>query len=231
MMFDEAKQVFDGVMLSDGSLVREKPAHLAHFYMSLSDRDIPPDSFLGYLIHIADALNSLGVEVSPGYPKLANRISKGISYTGTVLSTLTSEYLTIEHNRWYPSFTSKEVPRDLNLTPIVVAVWFMGDGSSSYDKRTGPGRLSSVRVGIKHPDFYRRTVYVRLCTESFNISSIELLEAGLHRLGIYTTRMHRHISKGSGVTIRLRQSSVDKFMNMVEPHIVPPYEYKIKRKK
>jgi len=230
MTFNEAEQVFDGVMLSDGGLVREKPTHLARFNMGLSDRAIPANEFLVYLECIADALRCLGVEISPGYPKLADRVSKGIPYTEAVLSTLTSEYLTIEHDRWYPGFASKEVPEDLNLTPIVLAFWFMGDGSSSFDKRIGPGRLSSARVGIKHPDFYHRTVYVRLCTEGFNIGSVELLEEKLHSLGIYTTRMHRQISKGSGITIRLRQGSVDKFMNMVEPYILAPYEYKVKRR-
>ncbi len=103
------------------------------------------------------------------------------------------------------------MPRDLILTPVSLAHWFMNDGSSSKDHRS-------------------RSINVKLCTQGFGIESIILLEKRLWEVGVlHTGRRYYKVDKGAGVEITILQASVSDFMNTIEPHMLDPYRYKIKK--
>lgn len=209
---EEAQQVFDGVMLSDGGLGVPRKGINARFQIKLSGEE-----HIDWLYHIRDALWALGVSVSPGYPKLvAHQIGR---QPCVMLSTLCDPFLTRQYHRWYPH-NVKEVLEDFQFTPVSLANAFMGDGSSS----------------ARYPhSVMNRTVYVKLCTESYSLLGISRIEQALFRLGITEVnriQQYRNLKNGgSGVRVYLRQCSVDSFMDIVEPYILPSYRYKIKRKR
>lgn len=200
-----AEQLFDGVMLGDAGLVQAVPGGAVHFDMALIGEDK-----LAYLEQVARALNSLGIQVRDGYPKLCHTVSRGKPYTKCDLPTLSHPLLASEHTRWYNT-GKKEVPPDLYLTPLSLSHWFMNDGSSSFTKWVA--------------------VYVSLSTYCFSISSIETLERELDYLGIGSFRgRDKRVVSGSGIRLFVRQASVNRFMDIVEPYVVEPFKYKVKRR-
>lgn len=203
----EASEVFDGVMLSDGGLIIPSRGVNARLQVKLSGEE-----HIDWLYHIRDALEALNISVSPGYPRLvAHRPGR---QPCVMLSTLCDPYLTEQYRRWYPDGT-KEVPEDFRFTPVVLADEFTGDGSARKDKRSP-------------------TICLQLCTEGFSLGSIEKIEQELSRLGIADTgrtqQYKRLKGNGSGIRVNVPQGAVNFFMDLVEPHVMPSYRYKIKRR-
>lgn len=86
-----------------------------------------------------------------------------------------------------------------------LAYWFMGDGSS-YKMKTIKG-----------------FVVVDLSTCSFGENEVNLLIERLQKLGIRKARIN------SNNTIKIStKKEVIKFMDMIKPHILSGFEYKIK---
>lgn len=188
------EQVIDGTILSDANLSIPRGGENAVYLIALSGRE-----HLDWLYYIKDALEALDVVVTPSCPRVHVRIGPtGKPYDYCCLQTRVSSFLTHQFYRWYRD-GKKEVPRDLFLTPVSLANWFMGDGTSPEGTR-----------GIK----------TSFATHGFPASSIELLEHLLSGLGF-------HVSS-TKVGIYLYQDGVDNFMKLVEPFVLPSYRYKIK---
>jgi len=197
-----ARQVFEGLMLGDGTIVPNGAS--PYFALSLSG-----EKHMSYLTLIHDTLELLGMDVVQPTARLS--ISKGKPYMHCRLRTLTSPALLLERERWYPNGSRwKVVPGDIHLQPATVAHWFMGDGYSSY-------RLSG-------------SVYARLCTEAFSAHGVNLLRGELAALGIGTTAYEIKVAHGDGFIINIKESSMTNFMRMVAPYIVEPFMYKVKYK-
>lgn len=194
--YSTAHQVFDGVMLSDGGL-EVTTSRKARFNMALSGV-----SHLDWLDYVAGATTVLGAQVSPGYPKVWDRVSVcGTRYKYCFLRTLTCGFLTAQHPRWYAGGI-KVVPLDVELTPAVVANWFMGDAAC--------GRGHGITL--------------EFTTESFDEDSLLVLERKLRALNIETGRCRR---PNGGHRITVRTHSVPALVNMVEQYVLPSYRYKI----
>jgi len=215
-----AMQALRGVVLSDGSLAL--PAQNAFFYIGLSDNredlvqreQIPIEELLAFLWHlVTTVLVPLGVEPCSGHPKIRLYKKPGVDsrVPGVVLKTRVSELLTGLYSQYYYA-GKKIVPEGIPLTNISLAYLYMLDGNSSWEDRGGPA------------------VSVYLCTQGFDLHSVELLEKQLHNFDINTGRAH---TKGgdSKIEITILQNSVDCFMSIVEPYMVPPYVYKVKRRR
>lgn len=214
----EAEEVLDGVMLGDGGLVARGGS--AYFDAALSCRDgrIPVSGLLEYLQHLKDeCFDVLSVEAREGHPVIRERVRTsgihvGETYECASLATKTSAVLALYHHRWYNGGRYKEVPVDLVLTPISLAHWFMGDGTSCRAQH--------------YP-----TVYCEFSTQGFRICGIEVLEDQLRQSGI--THIGRKLRygpavRGSGVKITILQDSLDDFMDLVDPYVIEPYRYKVK---
>lgn len=92
-----------------------------------------------------------------------------------------------------------------------IAYWFMDDGSSSFDI-----------AGHK-------TVMVRFATQCFSKQENLCLMEKLLEFGIQSTL--RKVVDGTGYNIYVRQNSVNKLMDLIEPYIVTDdLKYKIKRR-
>ena len=111
-----------------------------------------------------------------------------------------------ERKRWYP-LGIKIVPKDLNLTPKILAYWFMGDGNSSFANDD-------------------RSVSLTLETQSFTKQDNEYLATRLSQdLGIIA-----NVNKKRGnFVLRIQKANqVTKFMDLVKPYMLKCFEYKIK---
>jgi hypothetical protein len=93
----------------------------------------------------------------------------------------------------------KVIPDDLELNPIILAIWYMDDGSKSRDR-----------------DIY-------LNCQQFSLKDQKQLIFYLRKLGIQARlnkdkKYHR---------IRILKESIDKFMSLIRPHIIPSMFYKL----
>jgi len=202
MELDMAKEAFDGIMLSDGSLRKDGSAN-ALFQMDLSGRQ-----HLDWLNYVKDALLTLGVMVSSMYPKvkLTQRSYNSEFYDYCSLYSRTSPMLGLQYRRWYPE-KKKIVPSDLKITPVVLAHWFMGDGSSSW----------------------MHTNYVKccFCTQCFTLLDTERLIPKMKELGLERPYLNK---QGPGEVIVIGNTAdVQRLMDIIEPYVLPSYKYKIKR--
>ncbi len=228
---EEAKQAFDGIMLSDGSLPRRDKD--AYFSMSLSDTkklksrpNIPTELLLDYLEQVKLILNTLDVDCQMGYPKVYHSETRGKKYEGVCLYSLDSPLLTFERDRWYTggrytrdslhgdrwTNAKKVVPEDLVLTPILLSYWFMGDGSSSFDLR---------RNGS--------TVYAGFSTCDFSEEDNTKLAAMLNAFGIRSTVIRTGSRRYPYISVS--QWGINRLMDCIELYMHPAYAYKIKKRK
>jgi len=199
MTSGEARQILDGAILSD---------------CGIHDRalaiDLSGTAHMDWLLHIRDALLTVGASINPKYPRTNSSCSRGKKYAYIQLATKACSIMEKYQGVWYHDGI-KEVPEDFAFTPISLANGFMGDGSSRTD---------------------RTCVDVRLSTESYSEHSIVVLEDALHGLGIlHTSRAtNRRVKSGSGIAIMVLQDDVNRFMDTVEPYMLPSFMYKIKRR-
>jgi len=162
-----------------------------------------------WLQRVKEALIALGVPVDPKYPIMRKRFHKWSrlgSYVYYDLYGGECTFLAQQRKRWYPEGV-KEVPRDVQLTPIILANWFMGDGSSSRFK--------------EHPNL----VQAVFATESFSKESVFFLRRLLSGISIETTCSLDH--SGQKICVN-RKSSVKLLMDKIDQHVLLPYRYKIK---
>lgn len=101
-------------------------------------------------------------------------------------------------NKFYQN-GKKTIPKDLKLDPVILAVWFMDDGSKS---RKNDVYLNTQQFSLLEQ---RRLLYV--------LRNIEL-KARLNKDKKY-------------YRIRFLKESIPKFNEIIRPHIVPSMEYKL----
>jgi transposase len=97
------------------------------------------------------------------------------------------------------------------IDSLALAYWFMDDGSSTYSNN-------------------KKTVTIKFATQSFNKEEHDILRNKLLDFGVYTTI--QKAANGTNMNLYIRQKSVNKFMDIIEPHVLPIVcmNYKIKRK-
>ena len=199
-----AHEIIDGSLLGDAGLVKKYSRGNPYFWIDLSGEE-----HIDWLHILKTSLLSMGVSVTDKCPKITPRIStlrgKTREYKEVALWSSCSPLLLPFYLRWYP-YSKKVVPTDLQLTPLVIAHWFMGDGSSWWMS----GRPNLVRV--------------KFCTNSLPLSNIDWLANQLNnKRGIIAIRY-----KSSPVLFINDAASVSRLMKMIEPHLVPSFSYKVK---
>ena len=140
-------------------------------------------------------------------PKLTTRIKKNnkvfyqyrvSSYTFTSLNWLHEMFYVYKDFRFV-----KMIPLDLSLylTPLALAIWFMDDGS----------KINKT---------------VRIATNCFNISDLEFLCKLLKDKYDLDVRIHKS-GIGKGNILYIKTNSLNKFINLIKPHILPSMYYKL----
>lgn len=126
---DFQKEVLDGLMLGDGHLSLYKNAN-ANLIVGRSIKDI---EYLKYEANIfynflTPMFQKCLVKETSYFSKKLNKISNQCFFR-----TSNNQSLTEIYNRWYPN-KIKEVPKDLKLTPVVMAHWIADDGCLQFPK-------------------------------------------------------------------------------------------------
>ena len=128
-------------------------------------------------------------------PKLRRGNGTRIAYRFT---TRQAPEITELHRMFYPD-GKKCIPDDITLDPIMLAVWFMDDGS----------RCSAENVYLN--------------TQQFCPKDQEKCRGMLLHLGIETTlNRDKEYSR-----VRIRTSSIPKLFEIVTEHIIPSMQYKL----
>lgn len=126
---DRQKEIFEGVMLGDGGLLWQTNNCRFH------NGDIH-EEYLTWL------QKQLGVEdisrIAPTYNSDFNDIIDGYTLTTRVIPSIRPE-----HKRWYPyearrgthqNRNNKIIPNDIEITPIKMLFWYIGDGWYQKDR-------------------------------------------------------------------------------------------------
>ena len=113
-------------------------------------------------------------------------------------------------DKWYVNGI-KEVPVDIELTPLTLAVWYMDDGSLG-------GRKDYIAKTARKFEDNRRTV--QLATMGFSTESLIILQQKFRDLN-YKCNIQKDNS------LRLTVESSRKFFNVVSPYIPESMRYKL----
>ncbi len=196
----EALEVISGCLLGDAGLFKSRHIGNAYFGIALSGEE-----HIDVLNIIKDALLSLDLCVSDACPKITPRVNRaGHHFQEVSLWSHVNPTLTYLHSIWY-SERQKILPKNINLTPLVLAHWYMGDGSSWRM----PNKENLVRA--------------KLCTNDFNRDEVERLGLMLSELKIRAS-----LPKCENVLWINDALSVIRLMNIIKPYVVPSYEYRLK---
>ncbi len=106
--------------------------------------------------------------------------------------------LTVLYNQFYKN-KIKFIPKNLVLSPVILAIWYMDDGSKCRDS-----------------DIY-------LNTQQFSIQDQKILLYKLRLLGI-NARMNKDKKY---FRIRILKQSIETFMKLISPHVIETMRYKL----
>lgn len=99
----------------------------------------------------------------------------------------------------------KQLPKDLKLSPFIIAIWYFDDGYNDWNAPT------------------RRSRNLTISTQSFTHDECEFLVEMLKKFGI----THCHVNKENRINI-LSKSFID-FIDMVKPYVVDCMKYKVNK--
>ncbi len=128
-------------------------------------------------------------------PKKRNGNGNRVAYRFT---TRQHPEITDLYNQFYQE-KKKRIPQDISLDPMVLAIWFMDDGS-----RCGEDNLY-------------------LNTQQFSLEEQNMFRAKLKELGIDSTLNKDKIYW----RVRIAKGSMDRFYKIIQGHTAPSMEYKL----
>ena len=125
------------------------------------------------------------------------------------LTTKSNTYLTKIYNQWYNLDGKKEkiIPEDIELTPLVIYHWWVGDGG-----------FNNTKNGQS---------FANIHTEGFRKKYVDLLVEKLSEIGFESSliREPRMKNKEFGYYIKINQNDLYKFITMMENNL-KCFEYK-----
>ncbi len=189
-------EILNGTMLGDGGIaLAGRHRDLPYFTYGHSEKQSELTTY------IAKALKT---SIS-----VINKKS-GFSKTPFYKTSSAHPYFSKLHDDWYHT-GEKQVPKDLEITPLTLAWWYMDDGSRCWSKRkdrTNPNLT------------YEST---HLYTNGFSEESVNLLLSKLQLLGL----SGRKYNRGTGWYIIFSKKEGRKLQNMVAPYILSSCKYKL----
>jgi LAGLIDADG DNA endonuclease family len=196
------EQLILGSLLGDGCLHIGKQRNKENIDVSFNEgHGDPQKEYIAYKAEI------LGVNIYTGIVKNGYKPGNGynhITYKNSAELKRLAEFCL---NNGRKTISKEWVDK---LTPYSIAIWFMDDGSSSFI----------------HTD-KSRGVVAKFCTMSFNKDEHILLQNKLLELGIET--LISPAPAGTKLQLVVRAKSINKLMDLIEPHVLPSLSYKIKR--
>lgn len=136
-------QVLVGHLLGDGCLYKHKPTHNPYFCIQRQSRDRE------YLEWSAQTFQDFLTRPVFEGTTFDTRTSK--EYAWSKMKTKQAPVYAPFYEEWYPEGT-KVVPRNLVLTPLILAVWFLDDGCVMQHKSSSRIRLKLATMGFSEED-------------------------------------------------------------------------------
>lgn len=153
ILTNKSKEFIYGELLGDGNLSPWK---------NISARYTHGSQHKKYLEWLSEILNKFGLEQSGKINEIIYKIKTG-EYIGYKYQSRYYRELSSLYKAWYPKGT-KHVPNDIELTPLMVRQWYIGDGCLVKSKEANP--------------------WIQLSTEAFDLRDINILIDKLLKLGI-----------------------------------------------
>ena len=191
-MTERQRQILYGMLLGDGHLERQHGAQSARLKIehSVAQRGYVAWKFAEWRDW---------VRTPPKERVRKNRLGTVSMNVG--FSTLSHIEFEEVRQRFYVN-RRKVVPKDLGLTPLAMAVWFMDDGSRKSKQCRG----------------------VYLNTQSFTTSEVELLRSVVRRdVGVDTTVRQQ----SDGLQIYVPSSSMTVMVAFIQDEVLPSMRYKL----
>lgn len=217
-------QALIGSLLGDGGLTLSH-GNRGNAVFSLSQSGAAHVDWLGEVMGL---ICRLGIEFEPDCPKVRIRESSrsGKPYEYCYIRTRTNSLLTTLHRAWY-SGRRKVVPLSLVLTPIIILVWYLGDGCLSWtrgNKTGGPNTPGS-------------SPQISFSTANFTLEEVKRLGREVKDVMGVDYRVHMGRDKrypGSiypELYIKGGRKAAGRLLSYIDvPELIPPsYRYKFER--
>lgn len=193
----EELQIAIGSILGDGYLTVLTKGECSRLWIKYNDRSYP------YLLWMREKLRPFGV----------GSVKEKKGYNQHYFLTEASETLGWLHTLFYPDKKTKSIPtniKELLLTPVALAVWYMDDGS--FDWRFKYHRSPTIATyAFSYKDCLRLTEAI---WENFGVNS----------------KVHKSTMRGKKYNrLYIVSDSVDRFFNLVKPYINTCFLYKIQK--
>lgn len=118
------KEVLIGSLLGDGSISQPKITHAPIFKIARSAKD---EEYLLWEMNVfKNLINKSGLRKRQSYLKITDKF-----YDRSEFQTLSSDVFLKYRKDWYPE-GKKIIPKNFDLTPIILAVWFCDDGHIDF---------------------------------------------------------------------------------------------------
>jgi len=203
----ETQQLIDGLLISDAYIRPWKKYTTARLCIGQTIRHKP------WIKDIQTQLNKSNIKHLTGermqivhLPQDPIGVKK--QFKRIDLGTLLYVELKEQHNRWYKNKT-KIIPKDIELTPRMIANWYMGDGS-----------LDIQKVGKLEQKYYRIT----LCTECFTLKEHQQLQLQLNERYNWKTYI---LKFGNTHRLRItRKKDVMDFLKITKQYKSKCFNYK-----
>lgn len=194
-------EILNGSLLGDGCIIKpkigncrfvkeQKDANREYLYWHYNEL-LPYSKKVESISRLKPIIFPQGTILLPGSHKQA------------AFRTCNHPRLTLLRNIWYPNGI-KEVPSDIVLTPLTLAIWFCDDGCNSAKQRNA-----------------------RFCTQGFKIKDCEMLSQKLLELGIETYLCKRNTKLRQRI-IQIKCVSYINFIDIIKPFIVwKCFNYKV----
>jgi len=203
LLSDVALQIIIGSLLGDGFL-RKHNKYSDNSYPYFAKRNKFKD-------HVEYVAQNIFTDHFNKYISVDININFGKRLVYHIIRTHVQKSLLDLYKRWYPenNYFKKIVPKDIELTPIVLLNWFMDDGNSYRRKRK------------------TRQIIITFCAESFTSQDqLWLIDEMQNKYGISCSL--RNVKFGTGCRIEIKQSYADIFYDIIGKCPVPSMKYKWK---
>jgi len=213
-MFNEKQnQIFIGSMLGDGCIVKNKSHGTCRFQLIQSKLDNSGINKKSYLEYFDKEFNDFSTKITSMSVKtngIVKKLSGDKSFDRYVFYTHHLKFWEKLEQKWYVPRTDhkwfkrrKIIPKDIKLTPLILCIWMMEDGSN-----------------------YAKDGNITLETQGFTIEEIDFLIKRLEEdLGIIGNKKK---TKKNQYRIFIGVKSFHKFIEIIKPHIEwDCFKYKI----
>lgn len=188
------KEFINGTLLGDGFLV--KPNNKGeHGRLKLKQSNIQKE----WLNFKCQALKDFKYSLDYEDPSVSLNKERKINSSDSITARFSSNpYWSKEREKWYNY--KKIVPKNLKLTPLSLATWYMDNGSLKSNKKD-----------------------CILCTECFDDDSLNILIQQLLNMNIICSTF----KKNKGKAIGIYGKNANKFFELICEYIIPSMQYKI----